>query len=386
MNHLDRYIFRQGALPFLLILLCTTAVIWLTQMLQRVDLMVEDGGGLWSFVKVTLLLIPSLVGVIAPFALLAAILYALNLLAVDNEMPVISGAGASRLRIARPLVGLSVLASALVLVINADLQPRSYRVMKETVEAIRSDVARSLIRSGVFTEVSPGITVYAEEARPGDQYIGLLIHDSRASEEPVTYTAERGLFQVTSQGPRLLLARGTWQQTDLKTQEVEILRFIETSLDLGALQGSEGTERRLESTERYISELFSPNLDDPVEARDAGKFIAEGHARLATPLYPIAFALMALAMMLSAPVSRRGHGRRLLLAMAAAISLRTVGYILQNAGSHMAFANFLQYAVPLAAIIISSLFIAGRFWTVRRRPPPDLATVLHNPNRVTAGL
>ena len=178
MNRLDRYIFKQGGIPFLLILLCTTAVIWLTQVLQRVDLMVEDGGTVLSFLQVTVLLIPSLLGVIIPFALLAATLYALNVLATDNELPVIGAAGASRMRIARPIIFLSVLAGLATFVINVDLQPRSYRILKETVDTVRSDVASALIRSGIFTEVSAGVTVYAEEARPGDQFVGLLIHDS----------------------------------------------------------------------------------------------------------------------------------------------------------------------------------------------------------------
>ncbi|MEM6649172.1 MAG: LptF/LptG family permease, partial [Pseudomonadota bacterium] len=383
MNRLDRYIFRQGFVPFLLILACTTAVIWLTQVLQKVDLMVEDGGSLVSFIKVTVLLIPSLVGVIVPFALLAAVLYAINLLAVDNEMPVISGAGASRLRVARPLIILSLFASLLVFIINVDLQPRSYRVLKETVEAVRSDVARSLIRSGVFTELSPGVTVYAEEARPGDQYIGLLIHNAKDPKDPVTYTAERGLFQVTANGPRLLLARGTWQRIDPDTKNVEILRFIETSIDLGQLDEGEGPVRQRETTERYISELFAPDMTNPWEAENAGKFRAEAHSRIATSLYPLAFALMALAVMLSAPVSRGGYGKRLLWAAGIAIILRVTGYVLQNAGSTAAFANLLQYIVPIMAIVISSVFLVGKFWKVKRRPPPALETILDNPHVVT---
>jgi lipopolysaccharide export system permease protein len=382
LNRLDRYIFRQAAVPFLLILLCTTAVIWLTQILQRADLMVEDGGSLLSFLKVTILLLPSLLGVITPFALLAAALYSLNVLATDNELPVMGAAGASRVRIARPVILLSVLAGLFVFLINIDLQPRSYRVLKETVELVRSDIAKAFIQSGIFTEVTPGVTVYAEEARPGDQYIGLLIHDVRDPEEPVTYTAERGLFSATPAGPRLLLARVTMQTPDPETGSIDILRFIETAVDLATFN-EEGEERRLESTERYVSELLNPDMSDEYDRERAGRFIAEGHARLATPLYPIAFGMMALAFMLTAPVSRRGYGRRLMLAIVAAVILRTIGYVLQNAGSTSPAVNVFQYVLPLAAIVVAGAVIAGRFWRARRRPPPDLSAVLDDPSRVS---
>lgn len=366
---LDRYIFRQGAIPFVVILLCTTAVLWLTQVLQRVDLMVDDGGSLGAFLKVTTLLVPSLVAVIMPFAVLAAVLYAVNVAASDSELPVMAAAGASRLRIARPLLLLSVICGLVVLLINVDLQPRSYRAMKETVELVRSDVAKAFIRSGIFSEVSPRVTVYADEVRPGDQYIGLLIHDARNVDDPVTYTAERGLFRVTTAGPRLLLVRGTVQRIDPATGRVDILRFIETAVDLAAFR-EPGKERRREGSERYVFELLRPNLDDPYDAQRAGRFIAEGHARLATPLYCIAFAATALAIMLTAPVSRRGLGQRLLLAIVVAVVMRTIGYLLQNAGDANPAVNAIQYALPGGAIAISVAILAGRFWAVPRRATP----------------
>ena len=372
-------------MPSLLILICATAVIWLTQILQRVDLMVEDGGSLVSFLKVTIFLIPSLLGVIIPFAALAGALYCFNMLATDNELPVMGAAGASRLRIARPLILMSAIASVGVLIINADLQPRSYRMLKDTVQAVRSDVARSLIRSGGFSKVSNGITVYAEEARPGDQYIGLLIHDERKPNDARTYTAERGLFQVTGAGPRLLLARGTLQRIDPASGNVEILRFTETAVDLASFR-DESIERTRDSTERYIGELFVPDLPPDEDPGLGPRLVAEGHARLATPLYPIAFVLMASAMMLTAPVSRRGHAQRILMVLAAAITLRTLGFTAQSAGEAAMLGNALQYLLPLIAIVASIVVLTGRFWRVKRRPPPQLKTVLQDPQRVRSSL
>ncbi|MGV6820918.1 MAG: LptF/LptG family permease [Parvularcula sp.] len=383
MNRLDVYLFRQSAVPFLLILACTTAVVWLTQVLQRMDLMVEDGGSLLSFLKVTVLMIPSLVGIITPFALLGAVLYTLNVLATDSELPVMASAGASRIRIGRPILLLAGLTSVLVFAINVDLQPRSYRVLKETVDLVRSDVARAFIRSGIFTPVMDGVTVYAEDVRPGDQYIGLLIHDARDPDDPITYTAEKGLFQVTRNGPRLLLAQGTIQRVDPVSQKTEILRFIETAIDMATLQSSDGI-RSLEATERYISELLHPDLNDPYDAARANGFAAEAHARLSTPLYPIVFALISLLVLLRAPSSRKGYSGRLLFVLGAAIFVRTIGYILQSAATATPAVNILQYIWPLAIIVGCLVPLVGKFWVVKRRAQPDLRHVLDDPSRVEA--
>lgn len=375
MTQLDRYIFRQTGLPFVLVLVCTTAVVWLTQVLQRVDLMVEDGGSLLTFLRVTVLLIPSLVGVIVPFALLGAVLYAFNELAVESELPVIGAAGGSRLRIARPVLALSLLATLLVYWINADLQPRSYRELKETVSDVRSDLARSLIRTGVFTEVMSGVTIYADEVRPGDQYVGLLIQDERDPIKVFTYTAERGLFSMTRNGPRLLLARGTGQELDRVTGKVQIYQFLETAVDLATFERSSG-ERDLEATERYVGELLLPDLDGTMEPEQVQEYVAEGHARLATPFYALAFGLIAAAGILTAPVARRGYARRILAVLAIAIGLRTAGFLVQSAAADAQTLNVLQYAVPLLGAGIAGGLIAGRFWAVRTRRKPNLGAVL----------
>ena len=373
-TQLDRYLIRQTGWPFVLVLACTTMVVWLTQVLSRLDLMVEDGGTLTAFLRVTVLLIPSLVGVIAPFAVLGAVLYGLNEMATENELPVIGAAGGSRMRVARPVLALGLAAGALVLAINVDLQPRSYQALKATVQEVRSDLARSLIRTGAFMEVMAGVTIYAEEVRPGDQYVGLLIHDERDAAKAYTYTAESGVFQATRLGPRLLLARGTIQEADRESGDVRVTRFGETAVDLATFEQEPGS-RWVEPTERYVGELLRPDPATMRPGEGAGLYKAEGHARLSAPLYALAFGLMAAAGLLTAPVARRGYARRILAVLALAVALRTAGFLVQGAAGASPALNPLQYAVPLGAVAASAAMIAGRFWTVRRRRAPNMAAL-----------
>lgn len=381
---LDRYLFKQIAWPFWMILGCTTAVVWLTQILQRVDLMVEDGGSLLAFLRVTVLLIPSLVAIVLPFSLLCGVVYGLNVLATDNELPVMSGAGASRLRLTRPILALSALASAMVLVINVDLQPRSYKALKATVQDVRSDVARSLIRSGTFTEVTGGVTVYADDVQGGDQYRGLLIHDARDAFRTRTITAESGLFRLTEVGPRLLLLRGTVQRTEAgpagEAGAVEVVPFMEATLNLATFdEAGPGAERSVEASERTLSELWNPDLSKPYDALLAGSFSAEAHARLATPLYPLAFGLIAAAVLLPAPIARRGQARRIATALLLALALRTGGFLVQAAAAEAPRANAVQYALPVLAMLASLIVILGRYPALTSGRPSSSPTLTRAP-------
>ncbi|NHK27417.1 LptF/LptG family permease [Parvularcula flava] len=357
MSQLDRYLFSQSIKPLMLITLCVTAIVWLTQILQRVDLMVEDGGTLSAFLKVTVLIIPNLLAVITPFTLFAAALFILNRLKGDSEMAVMSASGASTFRVARPLLALAALGTAFSFYLNLDLMPRSYRVLKDTVQSVRSDIAKSLIRAGEFTTVVDGLMVYAEEVRPGGQYLGMLIYDERNPNRPTTYMAEAGLYRNTVFGPRLHLARGNFQTPD-NSGKVNVTGFTETAVDLTQYQQSGGPGYR-EPTERYISELLYPDMSVPYDIQEEGVLKAEGHARLSSPFYNILFVLIAMLALIKGPFNRNGYSRRILYASGIAIFLRVIGFTLENAAASAPVMNIVQYVLPIGGSIICLAILVG---------------------------
>ena len=100
--------------------------------------------------------------------------------------------------------------------------------------------------------------------------------------------------------------------------------------------------------------------------------LAEGHARLSSPLYNIAFMAMALAAILGGGYDRMGYGRRIAWAGAAAAITRILGFIVQAASESHAWLNLLQYAIPLAAmgLALRNVFRqkVSRFIDMRMRP------------------
>ena len=83
MGSISRYIFRTTLGAFLVVLVSLTAVIWVTQALRDIDIMTNQGQTILVFIGITGLIIPLLVLVIAPIALLIAVAHVLNKL--SNE-------------------------------------------------------------------------------------------------------------------------------------------------------------------------------------------------------------------------------------------------------------------------------------------------------------
>src|SRR3982074_73844 len=104
MRSLFFYVLRQIIGPFLLFTLLLTLVVWMTQSLRLLDLVINRGQSAAIFAYLTMLMIPSLLVVIAPIAFFGAALYALNKLNNDSELVVMWSAGVSRLQLAAPVL------------------------------------------------------------------------------------------------------------------------------------------------------------------------------------------------------------------------------------------------------------------------------------------
>src|SRR5262245_62560221 len=92
---ISRYIFRTTLGAFLIVLISLTMVIWVTQALRDIDIMTNQGQSILAFIGITGLLIPMLMLVIAPIALLIAVAHVLNKLSNDSEIIVMNAAGMS---------------------------------------------------------------------------------------------------------------------------------------------------------------------------------------------------------------------------------------------------------------------------------------------------
>ena len=107
------------------------------------------------------------------------------------------------------------------------------------------------------------------------------------------------------------------------------------------------------ASDRYLHELFFPDLQQDWERRNRDKLLTEGTARLATPFYNIAAVAMALAAILGGGFSRLGYGRRIAITAASAAGVRILGFVVQAACDNDAWLNVLQFVVPLGATAVS---------------------------------
>ncbi len=362
-TRLDRYVLRQLVVALLASTGGLAALIWLTQSLRFVSLVVDRGLSLRVFLQLTGLLIPSFVAVIVPITTFVVTQFVYQRLAGDRELTVMRAAGLSPLAIARPGLYCTGIAIALCYVLNLWIVPASYHRFREYEFEIRNKMAAFLLQEGVFTPVSDSMTVYIRVRDPDGTLHGILVEDDRQKNSRATILAEHGHLEPDGDLPRVVLYNGSREEIDRKTGRLNVLTFARNTIDLTD-SGKDGDVHLRDATEMSMAELLHP---DPrvVMARDRGKFLVEAHRRLTSPLTAFSFAMVALVAVLGGAFSRHGALARPLIAILTVVALLALGLTVQSVASRD------PALIPLIWIetILPGLVCAGVLFGAELRAP-----------------
>jgi lipopolysaccharide export system permease protein len=369
MGSIGWYIFRTTFGAFLLVLVGLTSAIWLTQALRDIDLMTSQGQTILVFFGITSLIIPHLILVIAPVALVVAVSHVLHRLAVDSEIIVMNGAGMRPWTLLQPFLAVTLVTSLMLTAIGAYLAPESLRTLRRWLTEVRTDLVSNIVQPGRFIAIEQGLAFNIRERRPNGLLLGLMMDDRRDPNERVTVIAERGEIVKNKSGSFLILENGSIQRHETKQRDPNIVVFDRYAFDLS--QFSTGSQVvKYSVRERYLWELIRPNPNDPQLKSEAGQIRAELNDRILAPIYPFAFVIIAFAF-LGAPRTTRQSAAWSMTAVILGVSaLRLAGFASTVFALKYSIAVAFQY-VAVAATIAAGLFVISRGLIVE---PPAFLT------------
>jgi lipopolysaccharide export system permease protein len=356
MTIFGRYLFRQALNALLVILLTLTLVVWLATALKELSLITSQGQGIFLFLQMTMLSLPSLMALIAPNAMLMAALYTLDRMNGDSELIVMTASGAPIWRIGAPIVALASLVAIAVLIANLYVTPASMRALRSFITHVRADLISQVLQPGRFSSPEGGLTFHIRDRSMNGDLLGLLVHDERDEKQVMSYLAERGRIIDNDEGSYLIMFGGYVHRYNNEGEEkdVQIVAFDQNMLDLSEFSPKDTGVKGLKPREAYTSDLFSPDMTTAEARRNYPQLRAELHDRLATPLYPLVFAFLAIAFLGHARTTREGRWGQIIAAFGIAVGLRVAGITAGNMAAITPWAIALVYGIPLGAIIVAA--------------------------------
>jgi len=376
MGSIDRYIFRTTLTAFAMVLVSLTGVIWITQALRGIDLMTSQGQTILTFLGITSLVIPALVQIISPIALMVAISHTLNKLATDSEIIVMNAAGFSPIRLFRPFAYATCAVALLVAFIAAFLAPDGLRRIKQWDAEITADVLTNILQPGRFAQLDQNLTIRIRERQPGGLLAGIFIDDRRDPKERVSIVADHGTVVKTADGSFLVLEDGNLQRFEVGKRDPALVAFGRYAFDMSKFS-KQGHDVTLGIRERYLWELLAPSDDDAVYKQLPGQFRAELHDRFMSPIYPFAFAALTFAFLGAPRTTRQSRNFSMGGSILAVFGLRMAGFACSVMAVKSPLAPVVQYLMLFAAIGVSLWVIIGG---IVLEPPAMLMEAINKSN------
>jgi lipopolysaccharide export system permease protein len=352
---IERYILRRTLEVFLTALFWTLAIVWTTQVLTKIDLVTDSGQSARTFFEIATLILPSIIPIVVPFSLLIAVAHTLNVMNSDSELVVVAAAGSSRAVIMRPVVLLALAASVFSFAVDNGVDPYARQRGRELVASARADLLSLVIQEGTFRKIDNGLFVQIGERLPDGRLGQIFVADSREEGIDLVYYAKSGAV-VDRGGKDILLMSDGVVNRKTPGGDVSVIRFTSYAFDMAAFSPAVGAITMFPK-DRTIPYLFNPDPNDPVFQDKPQSFRAEIHRRFSEWIYPLVFALIALAVAGDARSHRESRINPLITAAVICLFVRWLGFFATNeTQTAPAFAPVV-YAVPLAASLIALWFI-----------------------------
>jgi len=305
------YLFREVLINFGVSVFILTFTVLMTQVFRLSELIINKGFSIFDTSKFVLYLIPSLFAFIIPMSLLLGILFTLGGMSTDGEVIAFKAAGISLSQIFRPILIVSFFAYLITSLFSLYVSPWANFALKELAFTVVKTKAQVGIKERIFISDFEGLMVYVNRVHShGDRLEGVLISDTRQTEEPATIVAEEGYLLSSSQARELILQlkNGNIHRLNKKNNTYQKIDFqiYDLHLDperLGSEKGSISKKKR----EMSIPELVDAAVDLS-EQKEHDLMLVELNSRVAIPFACLVFGLFAVPLGVYSPRAGRSYG------------------------------------------------------------------------------
>jgi lipopolysaccharide export system permease protein len=363
-----RYIFKEIAYPFVIILGILTFVLLMGKILQIMDLVINKGVSLLSIIKIIFFLLPSFMMFTIPIALLISILIAMGRLSSDNELIALKSSGISLLQIFYPAAVASVLAFCFSILISYFLVPHSNFATKRLLFNIVRQNATINIKEKVFNSDFKDFLIYADKIPVNKNYLeGVIVSDNRIINEPNTILAQKAYLvsDPDSLTVKLRLENGSIHTVSSDLKNYRKIDFASYDIYLSLAGTFVNLDESLKSsTEMTMAELLKKMKEPGLDAALKRELSVEVHKKISIPLSCLLFGLIAVPLGIQSHRSIKSRG------FAVGLIIVSVFYLLRIGGEALVEMGYLPAFIGVwTPNIIFAILGIILFYTVYREIP-----------------
>ncbi len=295
---MDRYVFRETAVPFLLSLAILTLTALLSKVVKLIELVLTHGAGARFVFWFILSVLPSFLIYTIPVSFLIGVLIAFTRLSSDSEITAMKASGISLFKLLRPVLALAAIACVSTLAFTVYLFPwGSINLKKLMYEAAKSRLV-SGIEEKTFYDRFKGITLYVDHISPRTgEMEGIFISQTGGGEEAPSgassvFFADRGEFHPSTEDFSVYLKLHDGNIHRRADDAYHIVDFSSYTLELSLAGAAPPGQADKSNRELYTGEMIKRIKETKARGENPAPQVVDLHKRFALPASVFVFAFL----------------------------------------------------------------------------------------------
>ena len=292
MRVISKYLYIELLKPFLIFSFTFIGILWLVQILPKLETLVLNKQPIHVFLNVAMHTIPQVAYFVIPIAAFFSTIYAINKLMSEAEIVAITSSGVSFLAFTKVIFVFGVTVSFILFLITFFVLPKSAFKLQSIFFDIEQSFAIKLIDSRKFLHPISGVTIYVRDKLEENQMKGVFVYDDRNKDYSLLYSAKEAAIRDKDNIRDLIMQDGELQIVSKDERSIVSVRFERFGINLNSF---------IPETQFYFA---SPSEVSPftgiIKSKELAKlsdyssseYLAESHMKLASILSPIALCML----------------------------------------------------------------------------------------------
>lgn len=279
---------------FLLCLIGISAIVWVFQAVNYLDIMVEDGRNYSVYFKYTLLNFPKIISKLFPFALFLAFFYIISKYENSNELIIFWTHGISKQQVINFFLKSSIIIMSVQMLLLIFLVPTTQDLARSELRNSNINFFDNFLKPKKFNDVIKGVTIYSEKKEQDGTLKNIYIKKTTTNQEYEIIYAKRG--KIKNQGNNQILVLFDGQNLKGKKNNIDSFSFSKSDFNLSNLEAHTITHKKTQETPSIdlincIKKLDSKNKDAIVvefencNTANLSNIFGELYKRTVLPLY-----------------------------------------------------------------------------------------------------
>jgi len=310
MKRVHKIVYQEIISPSMISLAVLTFVVFTREFGRLTELLIRRNAEAATVMKAVVNLMPSILVFTVPFAFLIGSLIGFGRLSTDSEVVAMRASGVSVMQMLWPVLKVGFLVSGLTVFLTMYWLPRGNWDLRMLRSEIGIVPALTDVKPRIFHEELKSVILYVEDVDfQTGAWKGIFLADNTEQGERRIVLAKEGHSIVDQEKERIQLhfENGTSYITTKETPEKAVVTnfgTLDVPVDTGVGDVVQSKEKR--AKDKTVAELWRDiRLGAHAEHHSS---LVELHRRLALPLSPIIFAVLAVTLGIRTPQGGRGYG------------------------------------------------------------------------------